>query len=123
MVNLNRVQSDEKITCAITAIGKMQQENEKITIVELTKRTGFSRGFFYKNPKVRRELERAFEDQKGKTFINQRQAIFDKALEKKVIILEDQNDKLKQTVQELEKEIRKLKKSLNKKEINFIKNL
>jgi len=123
MVNLNKTVSNEKISRAIAAIIEMQQAEEKITVSELTKRTDLSRGFFYKNSKVRKRLEKALEDQKDKIFVNPRQVILDQALEKKVVILEKQNEKQKKIIQDLEKEIAKLKKSLNRKELSFIKNL
>ena len=123
MVNLNKTVSNEKISRAIAAIIEMQQAEEKITVSELTKRTDLSRGFFYKNSKVRKRLEKALEDQKDKIFINPRQVILDQALEKKVAILEKQNEKQKKIIKDLEKEIAKLKKSLNRKELSFIKNL
>jgi len=123
MVNLNKAVSNEKISRAIAAIIEMQQEEEKITVSELTKRTNLSRGFFYKNSKVRERLEKALEDQRDKIFVNPRQVILDQALEKKVAILEKQNEKQKKIIQDLEKEIAKLKKSLNRKELSFIKNL
>ena len=43
----------------------MLTEREKVTVPKLTKRTGLSRGFFYKNETVRKEMDRALEQQAG----------------------------------------------------------
>ena len=40
-------------------------EREPVTVLKLMEKTGLSRGFFYKNPTVRKELDRAFEQQAG----------------------------------------------------------
>lgn len=48
MLEQNRKASKEKVSCAIAAIINMLQQEEKITISELTKKTKLSRGFFIK---------------------------------------------------------------------------
>ncbi len=49
MLEVNRKTSEEKVSRARLAIKEMLQEQEKITISVLMKKTGLSRGFFYKN--------------------------------------------------------------------------
>lgn len=123
MLEQNRKDSKEKVSCAIATIINMLQQEEKITISELTKKTGLSRGFFYKNPEVRKELEKALEQQEGKAFRNPKKVILDKAMEKQLEALNKKVETLKQQNEELKQENEKLKKRLNKKELNFIKNL
>lgn len=65
MIALNKKSSEEKIDKAVKAIHKMLEDGEKVTIPKLMSRTGLSRGFFYKNQTVRREFERALEQQAG----------------------------------------------------------
>lgn len=65
MIALNRKSSEEKVDKAVKAIHKMLEDGEKVTIPKLMNRTGLSRGFFYKNPTVRREVDRALEQQAG----------------------------------------------------------
>ena len=66
MIELNREKSDEKIAAAKLAIRKMLEEGDRITIPQLMKMTGLSRGFFYKNPIVRAEINQALEQQAGR---------------------------------------------------------
>lgn len=41
----------------------MITKKEKVTVPKLVKRTGLSRGFFYKNETVRKDVDRALEQQ------------------------------------------------------------
>ena len=49
MIACNKKASEEKVNRAVTEIRQMLTEREKVTVPKLTKRTGLSRGFFYKN--------------------------------------------------------------------------
>lgn len=84
-------------------------------------KTGLSRGFFYKNPEVRKEFDRAIQQQAG--MVDPKRYIGDMALKSRVELLEQQVRELKRENEKLEKEKRKLGKALDKKEMNFIKNL
>ena len=123
MVKQNQAESKEKIASVIAAIIEMEQTGERVQICELTKRTGLSRGFFYKNPAVRKELDRVLELQRGMTFTNPRKAVLDAAMEKQIALLTKQVGKQKKQIAELEAENTKLKKALNRKELQFIKQL
>ena len=123
MVKQNQAKSKEKIASAIAAIIEMEQTGERVQICELTKRTGLSRGFFYKNPAVRKELDRAIELQRGMTFTNPRKAVLDVAMEKQIALLTKQVEKQKKQIAELEAENTKLNKALDRKELAFIKQL
>lgn len=123
MVKQNQAESKEKIASAIAAILEMEQAGERVQICELTKRTGLSRGFFYKNTAVRKELDRALELQRGMTFTNPRKAVLDVAMEKQIALLTKQVEKQKKQIAELEAENKKLKKALDRKELAFLKQL
>ena len=123
MVKQNQAESKEKIASAIAAIIEMEQAGERVQICELTKRTGLSRGFFYKNAAVRKELDRALELQRGMTFTNPRKAVLDVAMEKQIALLTKQVEKQKKQIAELEAENTKLNKALDRKELAFIKQL
>lgn len=123
MVKLNQAESKEKVASAIAAIIEMEQAGEKLQICELTRRTGLSRGFFYKNPKVRKELDRVMESQKGKVYQNPRKVVLDVAMEKQIAFLNKQIEKQNKQIAELQAENEKLRKALNRKELAFIKQL
>lgn len=61
MIACNRKMSEEKINRAVTEIRQMLTDREKVSVPKLVKRTGLSRGFFYKNETVRKEMDRALE--------------------------------------------------------------
>ena len=65
MIEMNRERSDEKIAAAKLAIRKLLDQGERVSVPQLVKMTGASRGFFYKNPIVRAEIDRAMEQQAG----------------------------------------------------------
>ena len=101
MIACNRKTSEEKINRAVTEIRQMLTDREKVTVPKLVKRTGLSRGFFYKNETVRKEMDRVLEQQAG--------------------MIEQQIRELKREKEQLEKENIRLQKALNKKgkRLNF----
>ena len=58
MIACNRKTSEEKINRAVTEIRQMLTDREKVSVPKLVKRTGLSRGFFYKNETVIRAAGR-----------------------------------------------------------------
>lgn len=56
MVAVNRQTSERKELIAIEAMRKKYESQEQVSVVALVKETGLSRGFFYKNERVRTEL-------------------------------------------------------------------
>ena len=82
MIEENRKKSEEKVRTAVIAIHEMVADKEKVTIPKLMKKTGLSRGFFYKNSVVRREVDKALEQQVG--MIDPRRQIIDQAMVKEV---------------------------------------
>ena len=123
MVATNKATSTAKIAKAKAEISKMVSENIQVTVGELVKRTGLSRGFFYKNEEVSRALENARDLQDGKALTRPQKVILDKAMDKQLQVLQQQIEKLKSENSSLSKQNQDLQKALNKKDLNFIKNL
>ena len=121
MIALNKKSSEEKVDKAVKAIRKMLEEGEKVTVPKLMSKTGLSRGFFYKNLVVRKEVDRALEQQAG--MVDPKRYIGDMALKCRIELLEQQIRELQMENEELKKKNRKLEKALNKKDLNMIKNL
>lgn len=121
MIELNQRNSTEKIERAQKAIYEMMQEEEKVTIPKLMKKTGLSRGFFYKNPAVRKEVDRAIEQQAG--LVDKRRIIIDMAMENRIVLLEQLVAKLKKENADLKKQNEKLKSALNKRDLNMLRKL
>lgn len=121
MLEENRKKSEDKIGAAKLAIRDMIENGEKISVPKLMKKTGLSRGFFYKNPTVRAEIDEAMEMQGG--IANPRKEIIDRAMDERIDILTRQNAELKRKILELEQKNEKLQKALSKKELNILKNL
>lgn len=116
MIALNRQISDKKIKLAKEAIWRMLDEGEKITIPKLMAKTGLSRGFFYKNPAVRRELDRAQEQQAGMP--DPRRGILDMAMDNEMNNMHEQMIALQRENEELQKEIARLQKRVEQKQRN-----
>ena len=121
MIEENQKKSREKIETARRAIYDMIADRERITVPKLMKKTGLSRGFFYKNPTIREEMNRAVEQQAG--MIDPRREILNMALEKQIDLLNQKVANLTRENGELKKEKARLQKALKKQDLNFIKNL
>lgn len=92
-----------------------------VLIIGVMQKTGLSRGFFYKNPIVRGEIDAAMEQQAG--MVDPRRNIISQAMEAEMNLLRQQLQKLKSENENLIKENQKLKKALSKKELNLIKQI
>ena len=90
-------------------------------IKNVMKKTGLSRGFFYKNPTVRDTLNQAVEQQAG--MIDPRREILNMAMEKQIELLNQKVAALSRENKELKRKNEKLQKALRKQDLNFIKNL
>ena len=121
MVEENQKKSKEKIAAARYAIREMLENQERISVPKLMKRTGLSRGFFYKNSVIREEMNRALEQQAG--MIDPRREILNVALEQQNELLQRQVQALKRENADLKKTVEKLQKALKKQDLNFIKKL
>lgn len=121
MIEENQRKSKEKIELALQAIQDMLANKERISVPKLMKKTGLSRGFFYKNPTVRDTLNRAVEQQAG--MIDPRREILNMAMEKQIELLNQKVAALTRENKELKRKNEKLQKALRKQDLNFIKNL
>lgn len=99
----------------------MLDEGEKITVPKLMAKTGLSRGFFYKNPEVRQELDRAQEQQVGMP--DPRRGILDMAMDSEMSNMHEQIITLERENEELRKEIERLRKGLDRKALSTIAKL
>ena len=79
MLELNKRKSEEKVERAVLTIRTMVLEREKVSVPALMQKTGLSRGFFYKNPIVRGEIDAAMEQQAG--MVDPRRNIISQAME------------------------------------------
>ena len=120
MLELNKRKSEEKVERAILAIRTMVLEKEKVSVPALMQKTGLSRGFFYKNPEVRKAVDRALQLQAG--MVDKRRKILDMAMDNRILQLEQQVAKLKRENETLRKENEAMRKALNKRDLNLIKN-
>ena len=121
MIEENQRKSKEKICLAQQTIHDMVANKERITVPKLMKKTGLSRGFFYKNPTVRDLMNQAVEEQAG--MIDLRREILNMAMEKQIDLLNQKVAALTRENSELKKKNEKLQKALKKQDLNFIKNL
>ena len=121
MIEENQRKSKEKICLAQQTIHDMVTNKERITVPKLMKKTGLSRGFFYKNPTVRDLMNQAVEEQAG--MIDPRREILNMAMEMQIDLLNQKIAALTRENSELKKKNEKLQKALKKQDLNFIKNL
>ena len=129
MIEITQAESRRNMEVAKKAISGMLDNMERITVAELVKRTGLSRGFFYKNQMVRRELDDAIHRQEA-IFKNQHPVIMDKELENTMVDLKlellratMQNEELVKSNEQLRQQVEKLQKQLGRKEISLLKRL
>lgn len=121
MVSLNRKNSEAKIELARKSIFQMLDDGEKISVPKLIGKTGLSRGFFYKNPTIRRLLDEAMEKQVG--LMDPRRGILDMAMSTEIAELHEQIRILQQENQKVIAENQRLKKALDMKNTNLFRNL
>ena len=121
MIEENQRKSKEKICLAQQTIHDMVANKERITVPKLMKKTGLSRGFFYKNPTIRDLMNQAIEEQAG--MIDPRREILNMAMEKQIELLNQKVTTLTRENSELKKKNEKLQKALKKQDLSFIKNL
>lgn len=134
MVAIVQEESNRKVRIAKKALTDMMNKNEKVTVSALVLKTGLSRGFFYKNPVVRIELDYAKRKQ-DETYHGAIQGVVDDDLESlipgkdaiKIQLLNNEliaiNRKLEQDNEKLRKEIARLHKQLQRKEVSILKTL
>ena len=110
IVAISKEKSKKKANIAITQIQKMLENQERITVEVLRKRTGFSKSFFYRNQEVWRVLENARSKQQMPC--NSMEGIRAIEAEDEIINLRIQITKLKSLRQKLLEENKRLRQEL-----------
>lgn len=127
MIAINRAESEKKIHIAKKSIKIMLENGGRISVSELVQSTGLSRGFFYKNPEVRREMEQAIQKQ-GTVPVPKKKYISKESDEDvfpqlEIIELKAYNEKLLEENQKLKREVEVLKNKIARKEISILKKI
>ena len=123
MVAVNRQTSERKELIAIEAMRKKYESQEQVSVVALVKETGLSRGFFYKNERVRTELRRLQKLQAGMDFTATRKVVLDKAIVLRIKELEVENRLLKMKIADLLDKNNKLEKVAQRKKEDYFNEL
>lgn len=121
MNEINRQESQRKMELAIREIKSASEEGRNISVTELSKRTGLSKGFFYKNEEVRAVLDEVKREQDIEQMTEIRKEIKQYSLEKQNEIYKTELEKLKRENEELKKEKQKLEKALEKTRLEYLK--
>ena len=123
MVAVNRQTSERKELIAIEAMRKKYESQEQVSVVALVKETGLSRGFFYKNERVRTELRRLQKLQAEMDFTVTRKVVLDKAIVLRIKELEAENRLLKMKIADLLDKNNKLEKVAQRKKEDYFNEL
>lgn len=121
MNEINRQESQRKMELAIREIKLVSKEGRNISVSELSKRTGLSKGFFYKNEEVRAALDEVRREQDIEQMTEIRKEIKQYSLEKQNEIYKIELENLKRENEELRKENQKLEKALEKTRLEYLK--
>ena len=114
MWKANQQESERKIQLAVAEIHRTVSEGKPISVSELSRNTGLSKGFFYKNEQVRSLLNEEKEKQDQGTFARIKREVRDKSLEKQVELYQREIKRLSDENENLKKENQKLLRALNK---------
>ena len=112
MNEANQQESERKIQLAVAEIHRTVSEGKTISVSELSRNTGLSKGFFYKNEQVRNLLNEEKEKRDQGTLAQIKREVRDKSLEKQVELYQRGIKRLLD--ENLKKENRKLVRTLNK---------
>lgn len=119
MLAVNKQASEAKIEKARREIVRMVDDGEKVSIQKLMERTGLSRGFFYKNPQVRKEIDRALEQQAG--LADSRREVLDMVMNHELAMSQQEVERLRKENEQLRQELEVAKKALAKKNVGVLK--
>lgn len=106
---------------ALHAIQRLKENKEVIAVSRLVEMTDLSRGFFYKNPEVRKAFDEAAKAQPG--IADPRRRVLDLAMERKMDLLEKKCKKLEQENAKLKEENKKLSQSLKQRNLDILKEI
>lgn len=121
MLAFNKETSREKVELARKTILEMVDDGIKVTVPKLMTKTGLSRGFFYKNPTIRKLLDEVQEQQIG--IKDPRRTILDMAMDNEIVMLHEQIRALQRENDALKSENKRLKQSVERKAVNQFRNL
>lgn len=121
MIALNKETSKVKVELARKTILEMMEDGVKVTVPKLMAKTGLSRGFFYKNPIIRKMLNEVQQQQAGMT--DPRRRILDMAMDNEIVMLHEQIRALQRENETLKSENRKLQQSVERRTVNQFRNL
>lgn len=110
MVECSLERSKQKVETAKREIQEMLESKEKITVAALIQKTGFSKGFFYRNEEMRRVVNEAMHQQS--VTYNPKQIIIDMAMERTLVNTKTTIQELKLKIKKLEKENAELREEL-----------
>ena len=119
MLAVNKQASEAKIEKARREIVRMVDDGEKVSIQKLMERTCLSREFFYKNPQVRKEIDRALEQQAG--LADPRREVLDMAMNHELAMSQQEVERLRKENEQLRQELKITKKALAKKNVGVLK--
>ena len=119
MLAVNKQASEAKIEKARREIVRMVDDGEKVSIQKLMERTGLSRGFFYKNPQVRKEIDRALEQQAD--LADPRREVLDMAMNHELAMSQQEVERLRKENEQMRQELEVAKKALAKKNVGVLK--
>ena len=108
MVECSLERSKQKVETAKREIQEMLESKEKITVAALIQKTGFSKGFFYRNEEMRRVVNEAMHQQS--VTYNPKQIIM--AMERTLVNAKTTIQELKLKIKKLEKENAELREEL-----------
>ena len=114
MKEANQQESEKKIQLAIAEIYRTVSEGNPLSVSNLSRNTGLSKGFFYKNEQVRNILNEEKEKQDQGTLARIKREVRDKSLEKQVELYQREMERLLDENENLKRENRKLVRALNK---------
>ena len=135
MIEITQAESQRKMEIARNAIADMLNNMERVTVAGLVRKTGLSRGFFYKNMQVRQRLEEAVKlprridvqqpsEETNVVGYNFQELKRDfNSCQSENQRLKVENEQLLQKCSILQKEVDTLKKRLDRKEIALLKKL
>ncbi len=121
MKEINQLESLHKVDFALQEIKNYKDSGRIISVTELSRKTGLSKGFFYKNDRVREALDEVKNEQKEEQLGIIRKEIIDYSLEKQLEVYKRELEKTKQENQLLKRENEKLKKALDKQTLQYLK--
>lgn len=111
MVECSLERSKQKVETAKREIQEMLESKEKIIrLLHLIQKTGFSKGFFYRNEEMRRVVNEAMHQQS--VTYNPKQIIIDMAMERTLVNAKTTIQELKLKIKKLEKENAELREEL-----------